>query len=107
MPTWGYSINKDNQIDFDLNNREIMRKIVMLEPEFQTCIACGTCTGTCSAGNFEPFSLRKIIIQISRGEVKGIEKDIERCMFCGKCSMICPRGINTRNLLLSIKKALN
>ena len=29
---------------------------------------------------------------------------LESCQLCGKCSMVCPRGINTRHLILSITK---
>jgi Fe-S oxidoreductase len=27
---------------------------------------------------------------------------MSNCMLCGKCTMVCPRGINTRHLILSI-----
>jgi heterodisulfide reductase subunit C len=29
-----------------------------------------------------------------------------KCMLCGKCQLVCPRGVNLRNLILSIHTAL-
>ena len=29
---------------------------------------------------------------------------LRHCMLCGKCQLVCPRGINTRHLILSIGK---
>jgi heterodisulfide reductase subunit C len=28
-------------------------------------------------------------------------------MFCGKCQLICPRGVNMRNLILSLNNAVD
>ena len=34
-----------------------------------------------------------------------LEPDVSKCIaFCGKCLLVCPRGINTRHLILSIGK---
>jgi heterodisulfide reductase subunit C len=107
MVNWGYSINKDNQIDFDKNTKEIVMKLIEQEPSYSTCIACGSCTGTCSAGNFTNFSLRKINTLVSRGELTGLSEEIKKCMLCGKCILVCPRGVNTRNVLLVLKELMN
>ncbi len=29
-----------------------------------------------------------------------------KCMLCGKCQLVCPRGVNLRNLILAIHNAL-
>jgi heterodisulfide reductase subunit C len=107
MMNWGYSINNDNQIDFDRNSRVIYDFICQQEPSFKRCISCGSCTATCSAGNFTSLSLRKLNLLISRGETKNIAKEIAQCMLCGKCILVCPRGINTRNVIMNMQKALN
>lgn len=107
MENWGYTVNKDNQIDFDKNSKEISQKVLELEPSFGFCMACGTCSGTCSAANFTQLSLRRINVLISRGETDKLFKEISKCMLCGKCSLLCPRGVNTRNLILSIKKVFD
>jgi heterodisulfide reductase subunit C len=106
MANWGYSINKDNQIDFDKNSREYYYAVLKSEPSFAACIACGSCAGTCSAANFTDFSLRKINILISRGETKGLQSELQKCMLCGKCTLVCPRGVNTRNVILSLRTAI-
>ncbi len=107
MPNWGYTVNKDNQIDFDKNSFDIKQKVIGLEPSFEYCMACGTCSGTCSAANFTQFSLRRINIHISRGETNDLLKEISKCMLCGKCTLLCPRNVNTRNLILSMRKVFD
>ena len=104
---WGFTIQKDNQIDFDSNNRSVYEDILKAEPSFVTCISCGSCAGTCSAGNFTDFSLRKIHVLVSRGEIKNLKAELDKCMLCGKCTLVCPRGVNTRNVLLNLKRLLN
>jgi heterodisulfide reductase subunit C len=27
-------------------------------------------------------------------------------MFCGKCQLVCPRGVNLRNLILAMNRAI-
>jgi heterodisulfide reductase subunit C len=106
MPNWGYTVNKDNQVDFDQNDRTILSNILAVEPSFGLCIACGSCAGTCSAANFTNFSLRLVNVLISRGETNNLQKEIAKCMFCGKCTLVCPRGVNTRNVIMAIKKEI-
>ena len=84
MPNWGYSVNKDNQVDFDNNNRELLSQLLAVEPSFGFCIACGSCSGTCSAAKFTSFSLRLVIVLISRGETNNLQKEIAKCLLCGK-----------------------
>jgi len=105
MPNFGYTINADRQIDYDSNDLRIARYLVANESSFKVCIACGTCTATCSAGLFTDFSLRELIGNIKRGEVRNVKKEAEKCMLCGKCQLACPRGVNTRNVILSIQRA--
>lgn len=106
MKDFGYNISKDRQIDFDKTDKRFVRYIRQHEPSFNICISCGTCTATCSAGNYSELSLRKIITFIKRGEVIGLKAEISKCMFCGKCFLACPRGVNTRNVILKASQAL-
>jgi len=76
------------------------------EPSFNICISCGTCTATCSAGNFTDMNLRKIITLINRGDITSTRNELAKCMLCGKCSLACPRGVNTRNVIVKINQAL-
>ena len=105
MLNFGYGINKSCRIDLD-KNLDIIQEVAKIEPSFLLCIGCGCCTATCSVNNFSIFNLRKTQLLVNRGELKGLRKEIEKCMLCGKCQMICPRGINTRNIVLALFKAL-
>jgi heterodisulfide reductase subunit C len=103
---FGYTINSGNQIDFDLNDRKVYSYILSSEPSINTCISCGTCTATCSAGQFTDNNIRRIHTLLVRGETAILKKEIEKCMFCGKCQLACPRGVNLRNLIQSIHTAI-
>lgn len=105
MKDFGYKLQKDRQIDFDANDKAIVRRVVELEPSFHICISCGTCSATCTAGQFTDISLRRIITSLLRGEYAGIKEETEKCMLCGKCQLACPRGVSTRSLLLAIRKS--
>ena len=59
-----------------------------------------------SAGNFTDMNLRRIDTMVKRGYISEIKKEISQCMLCGKCSLACPRGVNTRNVIMKINQAL-
>jgi heterodisulfide reductase subunit C len=107
MVDFGYTINKDSQIDFDLNDRFVNNFVLKMEPSFALCINCGSCSATCTTGNFTDFNIRKIITLIKRGQKDEVRYEIKKCMLCGKCKLICPRGVNTRNVIFQISKALH
>ncbi|MGE5424924.1 MAG: 4Fe-4S dicluster domain-containing protein [Syntrophothermus sp.] len=98
---FGYSISSDRQINYDLNDHSIVSVISTIEPTIAICLGCGSCTATCSAGNFTSFNIRRIHTFIRRSEYDGLAKELEKCMFCGKCQLACPRGVNLRNLILA------
>ncbi len=106
MDRFGFSISKGRQIDFESNDRSLAEYICENEPSFRLCIECGGCTATCTTGNFTQFSLRELNIMIRRGENDQIYSSIKRCMLCGKCILVCPRGVNTRNVVTLVKKML-
>jgi heterodisulfide reductase subunit C len=106
MVDFGYKIQADRQIDLDKTDKRLSEFIKKNEPTFNTCIACGGCTSTCSAGSFTPMNLRKIQHMIRRGEIEIVKKEIASCMLCGKCQLVCPRGVNTRKIIMLIKQGL-
>ncbi|MCW3789459.1 4Fe-4S dicluster domain-containing protein [Plebeiibacterium sediminum] len=97
---------KSRQIDFDKFDNRILDYVLEREESFLTCMSCGGCTATCSAGNLTSFNIRKIGLSLRRGNVKDLSEEIEKCMFCGKCTLVCPRDINIRNVVLLIKKRI-
>lgn len=106
LSRFGFIVSPDRQIDFDNNQFEVYNHVKDAEPSIAICISCGTCSATCTAGKFTDFSLHKVILRVKRGETRGLKSDAAKCMLCGKCILACPRGVNTRNLILQINKAL-
>jgi heterodisulfide reductase subunit C len=106
MKDFGYTINKDRQIDFEKGDMRMAKYVRSHEPSFNICISCGTCSATCSAGNFTEMNLRRMMTMVKRGVVSEIKKEIASCMLCGKCSLACPRGVNTRNVIFKINQAI-
>jgi heterodisulfide reductase subunit C len=43
---------------------------------------------------------------VRRGEYAGAYREMSKCMLCGKCRLVCPRGINTRGVVMLIKRKL-
>ncbi|MGA1976805.1 MAG: 4Fe-4S dicluster domain-containing protein [Bacteroidales bacterium] len=105
MDKFGYKISKGRQIEFNANDRSISIYISEREPSFRICIECGCCAATCTTGAFTPFSLRELQILLKRGENEEVRKNIGKCMLCGKCTLVCPRGVNTRNVIVLAREA--
>ena len=42
--------------------------------------------------------------RLGRGREDEALRMVSHCMLCGKCLIVCPRGINTRHLILSVTK---
>ena len=105
MENFGFSILKGRHIDYDANDKSIAEYISDREPSFRICIECGCCSATCTTGNFTGFSLREIQILLKRGENDIVREKISKCMLCGKCILVCPRGVNTRNIILLAREA--
>jgi heterodisulfide reductase subunit C len=105
MDRFGFSISKGRQIDYNANSRHIAEYIFEREPSFRACIECGCCSATCTTGNFTSFSLRELQILLKRGENDIVRGNIKKCMLCGKCTLVCPRGVNTRNIVTLARQA--
>lgn len=106
MKNFGYTVNVSNQVDYDANDFKVLQYVRQTEPSFDVCIGCGTCSATCTAAAHTTFNIRKIYSHIKRGDVQKIESEISKCMLCGKCILVCPRGVNTRNVIISVQQAI-
>lgn len=104
MEKFGFKISSVRQIDYALSNLMLAEYVSENEPSFRACIECGCCAATCTSGAFSRFSLREINILIKRGETNTVRDNINKCMFCGKCILLCPRGVNTRNVIDLVRK---
>ena len=106
MIEFGYSIQTNRQIDYDLNERRILKYIRKNEPSVDWCMSCGTCASGCTAAATSDFSLRRMILMARRGEEAELKANIYRCRFCGKCLNACTRGVNTRNVIYWMQQAI-
>lgn len=91
-------------IDLDTADFKPSDRLFACEDALRACIGCGACTAACTASSLTPFNFRRMHTFIRRGELTMVREEVKKCMLCGKCSMLCPRGINTRNVVISIKK---
>jgi len=105
MAGFGFSLLKDRQIDYDNNDHRLFRFVEEQEPSIRLCIGCGGCTAGCTAAGFTGFNYRKLNYLLMRGETENLQKGIQQCMLCGKCKLVCPRGVNTRNMIFALKRA--
>lgn len=102
MTDFGFTINKSSTIDLDKVDDRLYGRLCALEPGALTCMNCGSCSASCTANNYKPMSVRKLLLSLRRGE--DVRPLLANCFLCGKCSMVCPRGINTRSIILSISR---
>ncbi|MFH1119951.1 MAG: 4Fe-4S dicluster domain-containing protein [Bacteroidota bacterium] len=104
MADFGYSSIESNKTDLDTVSTALAKAVSEAEPGFNLCISCGSCVATCSAGRFTGFGLRELIHRIKRGDEVQMMAEAAKCMLCGKCTLVCPRSLNTRNIVLLVRK---
>lgn len=100
MIDFGFGLARSSAVELDKVDLSLYKELERLEPGIRKCIACGSCSATCTAGPWSGMSVRKLILNLQRG--KDFSGMLSACMLCGKCSIVCPRGINTRQLILSL-----
>ena len=103
---FGFGINQSRLINYDTSDRKVREYVTLMEPSFRLCFACGGCTATCTAGQHISFNLRRMNTLIRRGEIELLRDEATRCMLCGKCLLVCPRGVNTRNVVAVTAEAI-
>lgn len=104
---FGFNIAPSSTVNLDKVDFSVYERLCEIEPDIKKCMACGSCTATCTAGPYSGMSVRKVILDLQRGKFKEMEGMLGGCMLCGKCTMVCPRGINTRHLILSLCRIYN
>ncbi|MBQ0144117.1 MAG: 4Fe-4S dicluster domain-containing protein [Bacteroidales bacterium] len=102
MADFGFKLSKSSTLDLDKVDLKVYNLLCKTDPDIKTCMACGSCSATCTAAPFSGMSMRKVILALQRGQ--DVRPMLGKCMLCGKCTMVCPRAINTRHLILSICK---
>ena len=104
---WWVTSSGPRAVELDKSVLGSSKRLLREHPELQTWIACGNCTATCTAGALVKFNVRKLQTLVRRGEYQGVRAELDKCMLCGKCRLVCPRGINIRQLVQTLKKELS
>ncbi len=107
MNFWGFSIAEARVIDYDKNDKSLAEMLAEEMPTTRLCIGCGGCSATCTAGNLTEFNIRKLQMLLKRGETKDLRDQLHKCMLCGKCLLVCPRGVDTRKMILFLFRQLS
>ncbi len=107
MNIWGFSIAEARVIRYDGNDKSMAIQMAHEAPDSKLCIGCGGCTAACTAGNLTEFNIRKLQMLVKRGETKEMQEQLQKCMLCGKCFLVCPRGVDTRRMILSMLKFIH
>ncbi|MCF0165031.1 MAG: 4Fe-4S dicluster domain-containing protein [Bacteroidales bacterium] len=107
MIDFGFSRHKSSTINLDEVDLSLYHSLEKTNPDIRTCISCGSCSATCIAAKYSGMSIRKVIHSIQRGGAEDASAMVANCMLCGKCNMVCPRGINTRQLVLNFCRIFN
>lgn len=96
----------------------ILTKQIM---ELDACTRCGTCSLHCSAvmaseslGNeyilpSEKISFLKAMVagkELNDGELKAIQEGVYLCTNCNRCTVVCPSGINLKELWFNVREHL-
>ena len=89
--------------------------------EMDACTHCGTCSLYCSAmmayeavGNEYVLPSEKMAFlkdmaagkDLSRKELKAIQEGVYLCTNCERCMVVCPSGINLRELWINVREDL-
>ena len=106
MNKFGFNIATTRSINLDSANLFKSAALQELVPSYRYCIGCGACSATCSAASMTDFNIRQVHFKFSRGQYDGLVDELNKCMLCGKCVLVCPRGVNTRALIINMRKLL-
>jgi len=106
MNRFGFSISQGRQINFDEMNNDKVERLLEVVPSYRLCIGCGGCTAACSSAGFTDYNIRRIHMAFFRAQYDGLDSQLQKCMLCGKCLLVCPRGVNTRALIVNMRRIL-
>ncbi|MFH1673585.1 MAG: 4Fe-4S dicluster domain-containing protein [Pseudomonadota bacterium] len=89
--------------------------------ELDACMHCGTCSLRCSVvmafealGNEYILPSEKMAFlrtlaagkELSRKELRAIQEGVHLCTNCDRCTVVCPAGINLKELWLNVRENL-
>ncbi|MBI2917744.1 MAG: (Fe-S)-binding protein [Chloroflexi bacterium] len=68
------------------------------------CYQCGLCDAVCPWNRVSTFSMRSIVRQSTFGLAEVESEDIWRCTTCAKCPQRCPRGVETVEVGIALRR---
>jgi len=104
-------MDKDRSDPANIVTRQIM--------ELDACTHCGTCSRRCSVaaafhsiGNITVLPSEKMVFlkryvgkeDLKDEEIRSIQEGVYLCTNCDRCTVVCPVGINLRELWFSVKE---
>ncbi|MBW1998078.1 MAG: 4Fe-4S dicluster domain-containing protein [Deltaproteobacteria bacterium] len=109
----GAVMDRDRSDPANIATRQVM--------ELDACTHCGTCSRNCSVaaafystGNIKVLPSEKMVYlrryvagkDLNEGELRSIQEGAYLCTNCDRCTVVCPVGINLRELWYSVKEEM-
>jgi heterodisulfide reductase subunit C2 len=93
-------IDTENQTPEPEDMLKAVRKMV------QTCIQCGTCTGSCPNAFAMDITPRRLwrMVQMNRTDAIFESKTFSLCSTCYTCTLRCPRGLSLTDAMSLLKQ---
>lgn len=107
MKDFGFTLREPRSEEMDDTSRSMYEELARRVPSFRRCFQCGCCTATCSARQYTDFNIRRVHTMFRRGNTEGLETELSKCMLCGKCTLVCPRGVNLRQLVIAMRRTID
>ena len=82
MVDFGFGLVPSSRINLDLFDREKFEELAAIEPDVRKCMACGSCTAVCTAGQFIQTSLRAAIEELHNGHPDKALGLLKSCQLC-------------------------
>ena len=73
---------------------------------FKSCFQCGRCETSCPWNRVRRFDVRRIIHESQLGLVAIESEDMWLCVTCRNCVEHCPRGVDTIELMMALRRIL-
>ncbi|MBN2232598.1 MAG: (Fe-S)-binding protein [Deltaproteobacteria bacterium] len=68
------------------------------------CFQCGLCDTVCPWNRVRPFSVRRLIREVTFGLTELESEDLWRCTTCGRCPQQCPRDVRQIESMVSLRR---
>lgn len=99
-------MNQLRQVTNEGNDTSVIGLLSSVKDMVQTCIQCGTCTGSCPnafAMDHTPRHLWRMVLMDKTAEIFH-SKTFTLCSSCYYCTLRCPRGLPLTDAMASLKQ---